>query len=366
MASGQWLVASANTRAVNPQSPAPSPRSPAPLFSIRTPTAVVIDLGTEFGVEVSENGETTSLVFRGSVLMQPIFPSAASRRGAGGEGRAVLRANESARVERGVGGDPRLVLSGEVGNSPKFVRRIYEPPKQLDLLDIVAGGDGLGNRRERGINPANGAQDRLFVAQGRGGDRQYWPVVWHQFIDGVFVPDGGTGPVQLDSVEHVFDGFPDTRGQAIGSIWPRAADVKSDERAKDPWNWVYFMGRGEQFMPEGRGLLGLHANAGITFNLLVARRMWQDTWPTRFRAVAGLASADGTSAGAGMADIWVFVDGRLKQKRLRLRPQDGTVDVDVELGPSDRFLTLVVTDGGNGYEWDYVVFGDPVLEMRLY
>ena len=51
----------------------PSPKSllPAfqrlPLFSVRTPTATVIDLGTEFGVEVDKRGGTATRVFVGGV-----------------------------------------------------------------------------------------------------------------------------------------------------------------------------------------------------------------------------------------------------------------------------------------------------------
>ncbi len=49
-------------------------KSPFPLppsaFVVRTPTAVVTDLGTEFGVEVSKEGNTTSHVFRGMVEVQ--------------------------------------------------------------------------------------------------------------------------------------------------------------------------------------------------------------------------------------------------------------------------------------------------------
>ena len=40
------------------------------LVLVRTPTATVTDLGTEFGVEVSKKGYTTSHVFRGSVKSQ--------------------------------------------------------------------------------------------------------------------------------------------------------------------------------------------------------------------------------------------------------------------------------------------------------
>ncbi len=105
---------------------------PSSLFSVRTPTAIVTDLGTEFGVEVNEKGNTTSRVFRGLVKVQVV-----------GDGRkqdVILRENESARVEQGKGsGGPRLVLHGAVDNPPKFVRRLVEPPKVLDSLGTVDG-----------------------------------------------------------------------------------------------------------------------------------------------------------------------------------------------------------------------------------
>ena len=42
-----------------------------PLFSVRTPTATVTDLGTEFGVEVSREGGTEAHVFVGAIKMAP-------------------------------------------------------------------------------------------------------------------------------------------------------------------------------------------------------------------------------------------------------------------------------------------------------
>ena len=128
------------------------PQSEISKFSVRTPTAIVTDLGTEFGVEVGGAGNTTSYVFRGSVKVQTVgdngLPSP-SGRGAGGEGSVVLRANESARVEKDhKTGGSRIVTGRAVGAAPKFARRVYEPPKYLDLLDVVAGGNGLGHRRE--------------------------------------------------------------------------------------------------------------------------------------------------------------------------------------------------------------------------
>jgi len=80
--SGQWLVASKEESGgrdqgagtTNQKSEIRNQKSPAPApaFAVRTPTAVVTDLGTEFGVEVAKSGRTTSHVFRGSVEVQPI------------------------------------------------------------------------------------------------------------------------------------------------------------------------------------------------------------------------------------------------------------------------------------------------------
>ncbi|MBN1395122.1 MAG: NPCBM/NEW2 domain-containing protein [Pirellulales bacterium] len=340
----------------------------SPLFAVRTPTAIITDLGTEFGVEVAENGDTTSHVFQGMVKVE-ILPSPAGR-GARGEGLVQLAAGESVRVSRVRAGTHHNSTTTETARfthpttPPEFVRRIYEPPKFIDLLDVVAGGNGAGNRRERGIDPVSGWEDPMFVPHYRVGDRQYRPVFWNRLIDGVFIPDGASGAVQVDSARHMFDGFPRTSGEAYGSIWSRAADIGS-KRVAAAQPWVYSILQEEKYMPERRGLLGIYANGGITFDLQAVRGKYPNSRPTRFRAVAGLADGPRKDPEAlGMADVWVFVDGELKLKREKLRVGDGAFQVDVELGPDDRFLTLVATDGGDGISWDSVVFGDPILEMN--
>jgi hypothetical protein len=78
---------------------APRPYPPSttrhPLFAVHTPTAVVTDLGTEFGVEVDKSGTSRAHVFQGRVELR-------SADGDAGDGRAVeLAVGESARVQRG-------------------------------------------------------------------------------------------------------------------------------------------------------------------------------------------------------------------------------------------------------------------------
>ncbi len=57
------------SKSSNPESPFPLPPS---TFVVRTPTAVVTDLGTEFGVEVDRSGGTRSHVFQGKVEMRRV------------------------------------------------------------------------------------------------------------------------------------------------------------------------------------------------------------------------------------------------------------------------------------------------------
>jgi hypothetical protein len=345
-----------NSEIRNPKSPFLLPPSP---FVVRTPTAVITDLGTEFGVEVSKQGTTTSHVFQGTVRVRLTA-------GDGPGQEVLLHKNESARAERDGDGSSRLLPSGAVGAPPCFVRWLVEPPKRLDLLDIVAGGNGLGHEREHGIDPTTGMQDPMFLAEPRQSDRRYHPVTWHRLIDGVFIPQSGAGAVQLDSAGHTFDGFPHAAGTSYGPIWARAAEARpKDEAFLDPGHWIYSISLAKQPVPEGRGLLGCHANVGVTFNLAAIREMHRGVRPARFRAVVGLADAHHIfpEHRNGLADVWVFVDGRLQFQRLQLAPEQGAVEVNVALGPDDRFLTLVTTNGREEPDWDWVVFGGPVLDM---
>ncbi|MBN1394365.1 MAG: hypothetical protein JW959_05035 [Pirellulales bacterium] len=130
------LTAKIRTQSSNlrTQSSKPFPLSSpsSPLFCVRTPTAVVADLGTEFGVEVDENGDTISHVFQGSVKVRTVDEHSWKE--------VLLRQNEWARVEKSGagldGGAPRIVIVKELAAAPKFVRRMSKP------VSVSGGYDG--------------------------------------------------------------------------------------------------------------------------------------------------------------------------------------------------------------------------------
>lgn len=179
------------------------------------------------------------------------------------------------------------------GTSPCFVRQLAKPAKLIDLLDIIAGGDGFGNHRERGIDPLTGKEDPIYVSDRHFGDNIYKSVAWHKYIDGVFIADGHAGPVQVYSAGHAF-ALPETFGRTIGSIWSRAAEISEGKLrlGKEKTGlYIYSMGQAEHFMPKGRGALCSVANAGITFDLQRIREDNPSVYPSRYTATLGIVDA---------------------------------------------------------------------------
>jgi hypothetical protein len=83
-------------KSLNPQIPAssnPQTLIPNP-FIVATPTAVITDLGTEFGVDVGRQGNTISHVFQGQIAVRMVASN-----GQAGE-KLLLGANESVQVAR--------------------------------------------------------------------------------------------------------------------------------------------------------------------------------------------------------------------------------------------------------------------------
>ena len=102
----------------NPKSEISTPQSPIPnpLFAVRTPTAVVIDLGTEFGVEVEASGLSRATVFLGKIEMRLIDGGNVLRR------TLQLTANQSAEVRNGL--DHVAMIVREPSRPNAFVRQI--------------------------------------------------------------------------------------------------------------------------------------------------------------------------------------------------------------------------------------------------
>jgi hypothetical protein len=301
-------------------------------LTIRTPTAIVTDLGTEFGVEVSKEGNTVSHVFRGAVRLQAV-----STNGKANGNAQVLHENESARVEKsGKQGDSnRVTVLRSSVKSADFIRQIPEQTiKILDLVDVVAGGDGFSGRRDRGINPSNGRVTNTEVLNNPTfGDGKYHLVDELPFVDGVFIPHTNGEAVQLDSVGHAFGDFPSTDNKTCGSLW--AGQAGNDSAELDGINYA----------SPGHGNLAMDANKGITFDLDAIRRANPNYKLVRFRAVAGNAEQISKKGYAVYADVWVFIDGQMRFRRREITRYNGAFAIMIPINNDDRRLEFLPTEG---------------------
>jgi hypothetical protein len=146
VAGGQWSVAGKSEiknmksemmdspPSSNPQSLIPNPSSlstlHSPLFTIKTPTAAVTDLGTEFGVEVSESGVTETDVFVGAVQVVRIGGKDVADRGI-----TVVRAGQFARVAASKESPVSVGQRQPDAMATRFARAI---PKNVSAADDYA------------------------------------------------------------------------------------------------------------------------------------------------------------------------------------------------------------------------------------
>ncbi len=108
-------------------------------FTIETPQGKVVDLGTQFGLDVSEKGETQVVVFQGSVDVEPLQPDdsgdADTRRLEQGEALLLKQSGEFQRVVS----FPRNHFVAAI----EEIRRQPRPPVIVDIHDNLRSGHNM-------------------------------------------------------------------------------------------------------------------------------------------------------------------------------------------------------------------------------
>jgi hypothetical protein len=222
----------------------------------------------------------------------------------------------------------------------------------LDLADVVGGGNGTGNgTKGHGLDPRSAqVQTRKFGALGNVVTNRFKPSSF-AFVDGVFIPDGeaGTAKIPVSSTGLTVTGLPKTSGKAWDMI--RNGPVASQHSTK--------LG-GIDFKDANQSLLGIHANAGIIFDLQAFRKaLGQDA--LRFTAQLGYFGAGGNHR----ASAWVVLDGKIEESFKNITRTDGLQPIDLAISADSQFLTLISTDGENGYSMDQVGFGNPTISPAV-
>jgi ferric-dicitrate binding protein FerR (iron transport regulator) len=322
-------------------------------FRVRTRTALITDLGTEFGVIAHPDGSTETHVLKGSVTVA-LDPSRSGRTAS-----LAVEEGQAAAVD----GAARTIRDGLAARADLFVLQLPSisqspsPAGRLNLADIVGQGNGRGaGTLDRGIDLRTGQAFKGPATAIRVARRnEFRPAPEFPGVDGVFVPNGALGPVVIGSTGLTFSECPRTMGSYYGgpANSGRFFDIPSQQNCTVRLDGVSF---GTSAHPA----LTLHPNAGITFDLDQIRRDNPDIRIGRFTAVCGVPK-DLPQAQFSPADVWVLLDGVV---RLHLHyPVERYIieKVDVPIPAQTRFLTLVATCTGRA-DYSWIFFGEPFLE----
>jgi hypothetical protein len=329
-------------------------------FRIQTAAADIVGIGNEYGAEVEVDGSLVTQVYLGEVSLN-------FHRGGADMPALHLASGQGAQVEASNGRTTLLPQPNEL----HFVRYLPHRATRVSLAEVVAGGDRAAKAYHHGISLANGAAVADYGAP-VASDGEYKPTHSVAFVDGVFVPNGKLGATQVDSIGRKF-AFPGTAGDSWGgAIMARRPRYESSlplirlEFFGENYgyvNWLHVAGHSDELTPAGLGLIGMHSNSGITFDLHAMRARYPDRTIARFRAIVGNLESKAELPGEQhTAEAWVLVDGELRHHRQRFSRESGPEEISVPLSDRDRFLVLAVTDDGStAYDW--VAFGDAVIEM---
>ena len=223
----------------------------------------------------------------------------------------------------------------------------------LDLADMVGGGDGRGTGvKGSGLLLASGAttMEKLGFQENIPPNKLLapkFPPETKPFIKGIFLPQGGAES-RLEIAPGVqLSDLPPTSLQSWDAVRNGPLNAQVHAKANDV-----------DYLTEGHSVLGLHANAGIVFDL-AAIRQFHHLKKIQLRAV--VAFGTGEAAGDTRADIAIYVDGQRVLHRDKLRKSD-SVPVDLSIPETAAYLTFVATDGGDGIGHDLLYLGDARLK----
>ena len=321
-------------------------------FTVETPYSRVVDLGTQFGVRVESDRVSDLHLFKGRASLTPET--------GGHAGRTVYLSRDQAK---------QVSTDGTVHDIPlgkeDFVRRINSKTglawrgEAINLADILMGGNGFNTGVQAiCIDPGSGAikVGELNALMKLAGKKGYFPVPELEYVDGVFVPDGGQGSVVISSKGHLFMDCPDTAFAYWNDI---TGQPLLRLNSKDKYSGRF--GGRLYGTPDNPGIL-MHSNAGVTFDLDKIRAKVPGLALKQFSTTCGMV--EGEDLG-NKAVFWILVDGEKRGEFLAVSQDPGCYgNMIVHLKEQDRFLTLVTTDGGDNIDHDWSLFGLPYLAVE--
>ncbi len=331
-------------------------------FTVKTPSTQIVDLGTEFGVDCNLHSDTSLHVMKGRTIL---IAGDKSNKMSVEVGRGVAKkVSGNTQAVSDISCDDRLFVR-EIDSADNLV---WRGETEISLADLVGGGSGFGEIDSFiGLNPGTGEYSSSIGGIAYSSDDDYNPVADSEFIDGVFVPDGGAdSSIIISSLNDTFH-CPDTSGQFTYGIAVYTGDIRTQHEVISP---AIFGGH----TYDNNDIVMIHSNAGITFDLEAIRQSLPQVDLTRFKAFGGMSEAITAKVNPPDVDFWVVVDGQIRYEKRALNEESRAISFDIELNSQDRFLTLIVTDGSKATDAlrDYAVWNndffylvDPTLHITV-
>ena len=328
-------------------------------FVVRTPASSVVDFGTEFGLLAGAGGNTEVHVFDGRIEFEHSV-------GTGAAAAHESLVKDQAMTVDAAGRATRVPLQ----DRPRLFSRTLPaaggfgiPGKRLGLADMVGAGNGLDTGVwGQGLDASTGqiASRRTVLKKT---DNGFVAVPSLPFIDGVFVPDSKDGSVIVTSTGLVFEPCPKTSGTSYEAI-VNGASFQVGSSGEIHYGCL----SGQTYDTRAHPSIGMHPNAGITFDLDAIRDALPETRIRRFHARCGVSEnvvrfaqrdADPNTIAV---TFWVLLDGQPRFSRTLgvVPPQSEPIDVPID--PGNRFLTLATTTPGE-YRYCWALFAEPALEL---
>lgn len=325
-------------------------------FQISTRYARIIDLGTEFGVKEDIDGDTEVHVLKGQVNLITNI--------SGKKINIDLLAG-SARAFNAQTGDLKEIPC----KVNLFARRIdsntnlvWQGQDTLDLADMVGGGNGLGTGKQSlalTLNDVMITSDAPVKAVQNAQSVNY-KIPSSPFIDSLFIPKGKT---HICSKEEIVAEFPNTSGITFGCVANKGIIAEPGEG----WDNTLLLG-GKEYGTPGAGMIHIHSNLGITFDLNQIRQHIPGLKIVGFSSLCGITETAQQMPGYNSAvhswvDFWVLVDGVIRFKKEHVSLTSGPVPIDIALEETDRYLSLAVTDSDGSILYDWSIFARPQLTI---
>ncbi len=327
-------------------------------FTVRSNLFCAVDYGTEFGMQISDSGGIETHIFAGNVDLRtgsdPLVFDRSQR----------IRAGYAAQAKQ----DGEIVVSELINRPRLFIRELPQagstaiPGRSIDLADVIGQGNGLGTgHRDWSINMFtghSGPKPRFVNNDSVKDDSETMPsrervdrtiltaVQDNPFVDCLIIPKGA-GEAPISTAGHVWDDCPQSSGEIFQQI-----------TNSNPLSKKLSLNDITYGTPDKPGFY-MHSTTGVTFDLVALRQALPGISFKEFQTYFGI---DDNQIISGRVGLNILVDGI---ERFAIEGElRGANPISVLLKPDDRFLTIFVTDGGDGTGGDRCVFGKPCLLVQ--